>query len=62
MFLLYNEEKESAVARYQVILMTKDGEKLKHETDNLQEALSMLTSTSIKIIDTEALGKDTTKR
>jgi hypothetical protein len=49
------------MGRYHVIVITKDGEKLKHETDDLQKALSMLTSTSVKVIDTQALvGKQST--
>ena len=48
------------MGRYHVIIITKDGEKLKHETDDLQKALAMLTSTSVKVIDTEAVvGKHT---
>lgn len=43
------------MGRYHVILMTAEGDKLKHETDDLQEALDKLTSTSIKAIDTKAL-------
>ena len=39
------------MGRYHIILMTAEGEKLKHETDDLQEALDKLTSTSVKVID-----------